>query len=62
MKKLIVFSAFLILMSLPYQSISQQDGLILEVSALGEAVIHHTLEPGQTLYGISKTYGVDIMI
>lgn len=60
MKKLIVFSAFLILMSLPYQSISQQDGLILDVSALGEAVIHHTLEPGQTLYGISKTYGVDI--
>lgn len=60
MQKLILFSAFLILTAMPFQGISQQDGLILEVSALGEAVIHHTLEPGQTLYGISKTYGVDI--
>lgn len=60
MKKLILFSAFLIFLALPGWTSAQNDGLILEVSAQGEAMIHHTLEPGQTLYGISKTYGVDI--
>lgn len=40
--------------------VAQEDGLTLNLTATGDIVIRHTLEQGQTLYGISKTYGVDI--
>lgn len=39
---------------------AQQEGLELFINNYDQPIIHHTLEQGQTLYGISKSYDADL--
>lgn len=54
---------FLFLLLAPFTMIpalAQKTGLEITINNQNQPIIHHTLEQGQTLYGISKSYDADL--
>lgn len=54
---------FLFLLLTPFfiiPALAQQSGLEITINDQYQPIIHHTLEQGQTLYGISKSYDADL--
>lgn len=41
-------------------AMGQRSGLEISIDENNRPVVHHTLEQGQTIYGISKSYDVDL--
>lgn len=54
---------FLFLLLTPFliiPALAQKPGLEVSINNQNQPIIHHTLEQGQTVYGISKSYDVDL--
>ena len=41
-------------------TIAQRSGLQIHIDDRNQPIVHHTLEQGQTIYGVSKSYDVDL--
>jgi LysM repeat protein len=63
------FYPLLIILSFPFSGNAQQDSvvylsasdtLVTFVHPMGELMFTHTLEPGQTLFSLAKTYGLSM--
>lgn len=56
--RLFLFSFFFIGLVIPV--VAQQSGLQIYINDQNRPFIHHTLEEGQTIYGVSRSYDADL--
>jgi len=60
MTKIKLFLFILTCQGIILPAVAQHSGLQIYINDQDKPIIHHILEQGQTLYGISKSYGADL--